>query len=159
MPDSRSNREGAQAVEFPNQVAGARLPVRVRRLLKVSAGVIPYLAWLAPFLDRFFMPKHDTVSPALLDMRKDLNYHFAALQASRVDISPAIEEQHLRLQKLEEQAIEINHSIENLSQDQLDLADQVRSVATWVRNAALAGLFLLTLMLILKTIQMFHGAH
>lgn len=147
-------------MEVPDRVARARLPGMLRRFFRVSSGIVPYLAWLAPILGRFYMSKQDSVSPALLDMRQDLNHHFAALQASRaVDISPAIEEQHRRLQKLEEQAVEINHSIENLSQDQLDLADQVRSVATWVRNAALAGLFLLVLMLVLKTVQMFHGTH
>jgi len=137
----------------------------LRRVIQFSSGIVPYLAWLVPLMDRMLLPKRDSVTPALLtlrndvrsDLRKDLNQHIAALQAAQLDISPAIEEQHRRLEKLEEHASELNHSLINLSEDQLDLADQVRSMASWVRNCAMAGLFLLTLMFVLKLVQAIHG--
>ena len=129
----------------------------LRRLLRFGGGVLPYLAWLSPFVDRMLMPKRDSISPAITELRNDLRNHMAALQAAQIDVTPAIEEQQRRLEKLEEQAAELNHTITNLSEDQLDLADQVRSMAGWVRNSAMAGLFLLTLMFILKLVQAIHG--
>jgi hypothetical protein len=141
----------------------------LRRILKIGGEYLPYLAWLVPLLDRMLPTKrnnHVAVAPPGLmtlstdlrnDIRTDLRQHFAALQTTQIDIVPAIEEQQRRLEKLEEHAAELNHSLTNLSEDQLDLADQVRAMAGWVRNSALAGLFLLTLMFILKLIQAIHG--
>ena len=136
-----------------------------RRLFQLGGGIVPYLAWLIPLMDRMLVQKHDAVTPALLDLshdlrsdlRHDIQQHMVALQAAQVDIFPAIEEQHRRLEKLEEHAAELNHSLTVLSDDQLDLADQIRSMAGWVRNSAMAGLFLLTLMFVLKLIQAIHG--
>jgi hypothetical protein len=136
-----------------------------RRLFQIGGGIVPYLAWLIPLMDRMLVQKRDAVTPALLDMshdlrsdlRHDLQQHMVALQAAQVDIFPAIEEQHRRLEKLEEHAAELNHSLTVLSDDQLDLADQIRSMAGWVRNSAMAGLFLLMLMFVLKLIQAIHG--
>ena len=149
---------------------GQRLVLKnpmLRRILKISGEYLPYLAWLVPLLDRMLPSKrnNNALAPGLLtlgadlrnDIRGDLKQHIIALQATQVDVSPAIEEQQRRLEKLEEHAAELNHSLTNLSEDQLDLADQVRSMAGWVRNATLAGLFLLTLMFILKLIQAIHG--
>lgn len=137
----------------------------LRRLFRLGGEVIPYLAWLVPLMDRMLAPKRNAVTPALLgfsddlrsDLRHDLQQHIVALREAQLDISPAMEEQQRRLEKLEEHAAELNHSLINLSEDQLDLADQVRSMAGWVRNCAMAGLFLLTLMFVLKLIQAIHG--
>jgi hypothetical protein len=136
----------------------------LRRLIRLGAGLVPYLGWLVPLMDRF-SPKRDALTPGLRafsndlrnDLRSDLREHMFALQAAQVDVTPAIEEQQRRLEKLEEHAAELNHSLTNLSEDQLDLADQVRSMAGWVRNSAIAGLFLLVLLFILKLIQAIHG--
>jgi small-conductance mechanosensitive channel len=128
--------------------------------------MLPYLAWMIPLVDRMVAPKRQALAPGLgtlssdlrNDLRNDLKQHMAALQAiQQVDITPAIQDQQRRLEKLEEHAAELNHSLNNLSEDQLDLADQVRALAGWVRNSAVAGLFLLTLMFILKLIQAIHG--
>lgn len=135
-----------------------------RRLLRIGGGILPYLAWLVPLIDRA-RPKRDAITPGLRafsidlrnDLRNDLRDHAAAVRASQVDVTPAIEEQQRRLEKLEEHAAELNHSLTNLSEDQLDLADQVRAMAGWVRNSAIAGLFLLTLLFILKLVQAIHG--
>lgn len=134
---------------------------RMRRLFRLGTGIIPYLAWLIPLMDRMFVAKRqapaENVLPAIQDLKNDINHHIAALRAAQVDVTPAIEEQQRRLERLEEQSAELNHSITNLCEDQMDLAEQIRNMSGWVRNAAIAGLFLLTLMLILKTVQMFHG--
>ncbi|MGC1781613.1 MAG: hypothetical protein WA708_03750 [Acidobacteriaceae bacterium] len=142
----------------------------LRRILKIGGEYLPYLAWLVPLLDRMLPTKRNNnvaiaAPPGLMtlsadlrnDIRTDLRQHFTAMQATQIDVTPAIEEQQRRLEKLEEHAAELNHSLTNLSEDQLDLADQVRAMAGWVRNSALAGLFLLTLMFILKLIQAIHG--
>ena len=137
----------------------------VRRAIRFGSGIVPYLAWLVPVLDRLLVSRRDTVTPALMtlrndvrsDLRKDLNHHITALQATQVDVSPAIEEQQRRLEKLEEFAGELNHSLINLAEDQLDLADQVRLMAGWVRNGAIGALLLLLLMFILKLVEAFHG--
>lgn len=137
----------------------------LRRILKIGGEYLPYLAWLVPLLDRMLPSKKNAIAPGLTtlssdlrnDIRKDLREHVMALQAAQVDVTPAIEEQQRRLEKLEEHAAELNHSLTNLSEDQLDLADQVRAMASWVRNSAIAGLFLLSLMFILKLIQAIHG--
>lgn len=137
----------------------------LRRILKIGGEYLPYLAWLVPLLDRMLPSKKSaSVAPGLMtlsadlrnDIRKDLREHVMALQAAQVDVTPAIEEQQRRLEKLEEHTAELNHSLTNLSEDQLDLADQVRAMASWVRNSAIAGLFLLSLMFILKLIQAIH---
>ncbi len=149
-----------------------RWPVKenpaLQRFMRVSGGLFPYLSWLIPLVDRF-MPRRDALTPGLRafsddlrndlrnDLRSDLRLHLAAVQAAQADVSPAIEEQQRRLQKLEEHASELNHSLTNLSEDQLDLADQVRAMAGWVRNTAVAGLFLLALLFILKLVQAVHG--
>ena len=137
----------------------------LRRVLRICGDMLPYLAWMIPLADRMMAPKEEAAAPGLLtlstdirtDLRTDLKQHFAALQAAQVDVTPAIEEQQRRLDKLEEHAAELNHSLTNLSEDQLDLADQVRVMAGWVRNSAVAALFLLTLMFILKLVQAIHG--
>jgi predicted nuclease with TOPRIM domain len=127
--------------------------------------MLPYLAWMIPLVDRMVTPKRQAIAPGLQtlstdirsDLRNELQEHFAAIKAAQVDVTPAIEEQQRRLEKLEEHATELNHSLTNLSEDQLDLADQVRAMAGWVRNSAVAGLFLLTLMFVLKLVQAIHG--
>ncbi|MHB8304238.1 MAG: hypothetical protein ACYDC6_15725 [Acidobacteriaceae bacterium] len=137
----------------------------LRRILQIGSGLMPYLAWLVPLVDRLVLPKRDAVTPALLtlrtdvrsDLRKDMRSHIAALQAAQIDITPAIEEQQRRLEKLEEHTAEMTHTLTVLSDDQLDLAEQVRAMASWVRNCAMAGLFLLTLLFILKLVQAIHG--
>lgn len=137
----------------------------LRRFFRICRDMLPYLAWMIPLVDRMVAPKHEALAPGLgtlstdlrNDLRSDLKQHLAALQAiQQVDVTPAIQEQQRRLEKLEEHAAELNHSLTNLSEDQLDLADQVRALAGWVRNSAVAGLFLLTLMFILKLIQAIH---
>ncbi len=135
----------------------------LRRALKVGAGLLPYVGWLVPLIDRL-APKRDALGPSMRslsselrnDLRNELRSHMAALKDAQVDVTPAIEEQKKRLEKLEEHASELNHSLTNLSEDQLDLADQVRTMAGWVRNATMAGLFLLTLLFVLKLVQAFH---
>ncbi|MHB1743794.1 MAG: hypothetical protein ACYCRE_03370 [Acidobacteriaceae bacterium] len=137
----------------------------VRRILRICGDMLPYLAWMIPLVDRMVTPKRQAVAPGLLtlsadlrnDLRGELKQHLAAIQAAQVDVTPAIEEQQRRLEKLEEHASELNHSLTNLSEDQLDLADQVRAMAGWVRNSAVAALFLLTLMFVLKLVQAIHG--
>jgi hypothetical protein len=137
----------------------------VRRVLSIGSGVAPYLAWLLPLMDRLFTPKRDVVTPALMtlrtdvrsDLRKDLKQHVAMIQAAQIDITPAIEEQQRRLEKLEEHTAELNHTLTVLSDEQLDLADQVKAMAGWVRNGAMGGLFLLTLLFILKLVQAIHA--
>ncbi len=136
----------------------------LRRLMRLGGGFLPYLAWLVPVVDRM-LPRRDALTPGLKnfsadlrnDLRSDLRLHLAAVQAAQVDVSPAIEEQQRRLDKLEEHAAELNHSLTNLSEDQLDLADQVRAMAGWVRNASIAGLTLLALFFVLKLVQAIHG--
>lgn len=137
----------------------------VRRVLSIGSGVAPYIAWLLPLMDRLFTPKRDVVTPALMtlrtdvrsDLRKDLKQHVAMIQAAQIDITPAIEEQQRRLEKLEEHTAELNHTLTVLSDEQLDLADQVKAMAGWVRNGAMGGLFLLTLLFILKLVQAIHA--
>ena len=137
----------------------------VRRVLSIGSGVAPYLAWLLPLIDRLFTPKRDVVTPALMtlrtdvrsDLRKDLKQHVAMIQAAQIDITPAIEEQQRRLEKLEEHTAELNHTLTVLSDEQLDLADQVKAMAGWVRNCAMGALFLLTLLFILKLVQAIHA--
>lgn len=138
----------------------------VRRILRICGDMLPYLAWMIPLVDRMVTPKRQAVvAPGLLtlsddlrnDLRSELKQHLVAIQAAQVDVTPAIEEQQRRLEKLEEHASELNHSLTNLSEDQLDLADQVRAMAGWVRNSAVAALFLLTLMFVLKLVQAIHG--
>lgn len=139
----------------------------LRRLIRAGNGVLPYLVWLVPLVDRV-LPRKDGLQPGLKkldnlsdelrnDLRADLEHHMAAIKAAQVDMTPAIEEQTKRLEKLEEHAAELNHSLTNLSEDQLDLADQVRTMAGWVRNASIAGLALLALLFILKLVQAIHG--
>jgi hypothetical protein len=139
----------------------------LRRLMRAGNGVLPYLVWLVPLVDRV-LPRKQGLHPGLKnlgnlsedlrnDLRADLERHMAAIQAAQVDVTPALEEQTKRLEKLEEHAAELNHSLTNLSEDQLDLADQVRTMAGWVRNASIAGLFLLALLFILKLVQAIHG--
>jgi septal ring factor EnvC (AmiA/AmiB activator) len=139
----------------------------LRRFLRVAGGILPYLSWLVPVVDRL-VPRRDALTPGLRafsddlrndlrnDLRSDLRTHLAAVQAAQTDLAPAIAEQQVRLQKLEEHAAELNHSLTNLSEDQLDLADQVRAMASWVRNASIAALFLLVLLFVLKLVQTVH---
>ncbi len=137
----------------------------LRRFFRICGDMLPYLAWMIPLVDRVMAPKREAVAPGLRtlsadirsDLRNDLKQHFAAMEAKQVDVTPAIQEQQRRLEKLEEHASELNHSLTNLSEDQLDLADQVRAMAGWVRNSAVAALFLLTLMFALKLFQAIHG--
>lgn len=63
----------------------------------------------------------------------------------------------LQNEKLEQQNAEMSEAIDSLSRDQEEMAEQVRAMAGWVRNAAMAGLFLLLLFLILKGVQILHG--
>ncbi|MGB8481651.1 MAG: hypothetical protein WCE63_22840 [Acidobacteriaceae bacterium] len=128
--------------------------------------MLPYLAWMIPLVDRVVAPKREAaVAPGLMtlsadlrnDLRAELKQHLSAIKDAQTDLTPAIEEQQRRLEKLEEHASELNHSLTNLSEDQLDLADQVRAMAGWVRNSAVAALFLLTLMFVLKLVQAIHG--
>ncbi len=135
----------------------------VRRAMRVGGLVVPHLVWLVPLIDRI-APRRDSVGPSLRalstdlrnDLRNEINHHMAAIKDAQVDMSPAIEGQRERLEKLEEHASELNHSLTNLSEDQLDLADQVRAMAGWVRNSAVAGLGLLALLFVLKLVQAFH---
>jgi septal ring factor EnvC (AmiA/AmiB activator) len=135
----------------------------MRRVMRVGGLVLPHLVWLVPLIDRF-APRRDSVGPSLRalstdlrnDLRNELNHHMAEIKAAQAEANPAIEEQQQRLDKLEEHASELNHSLTNLSEDQLDLADQVRAMAGWVRNSAIAGLGLLVLFFILKVVQTFH---
>lgn len=127
------------------------------RLYRLGGEIVPYLAFLTPLVDRLFKEKPEPVLPALQDLKTDIDHHVASLRASQVDVTPAIEEQQRRLDRLEEQAADLTNSITTLCEDHMDLAEQVRTMSVWVRNAAIAGLFLLTLMLILKSVQMFHG--
>lgn len=152
-----------------NELVEKRRPVNknpmVRRFLRICGDMLPYLAWMIPLVDRMVTPKREAIAPGLQtlsmnirsDLRNELQEHFAAIKAAQVDVTPAIEEQQRRLEKLEEHASELNHSLTNLSEDQLDLADQVRAMAGWVRNSAVAALFLLTLMFVLKLVQAIHG--
>jgi septal ring factor EnvC (AmiA/AmiB activator) len=127
--------------------------------------MLPYLAWMIPLVDRVVAPKREAAAPGLMtlsadlrnDLRAELKQHLTAIRDAQTDVTPAIEEQQRRLEKLEEHATELNHSLTNLSEDQLDLADQVRAMAGWVRNSAVAALFLLTLMFVLKLVQAVHG--
>ena len=138
----------------------------VRRILRICGDMLPYLAWMIPLVDRVVAPKREAaVDPRLMtlsadlrnDLRAELKQHLLAIKDAQTDVTPAIEEQQRRLEKLEEHASELNHSLTNLSEDQLDLADQVRAMAGWVRNSAVAALFLLTLMFVLKLVQAIHG--
>ena len=138
----------------------------VRRILRICGDMLPYLAWMIPLVDRVVAPKREAaVAPGLMtlsadlrnDLRAELKQHLTAIKDAQTDVTPAIEEQQRRLEKLEEHATELNHSLTNLSEDQLDLADQVRAMAGWVRNSAIAALFLLTLMFVLKLVQAIHG--
>ena len=130
--------------------------------LKIGGGILPYLAWLVPMLKRksekttALAPLQDFSIQLRNDLRDDLRAHLMAVREAQIDVSPAIEEQQSRLLKLEDHATELNHSLTNLSEDQLDLADQVRAMAGWVRNSAIAGLFLLTLLFVLKLVQAIH---
>lgn len=157
-------------MEYPQEFSDDRwLMVKnpmLRRAVRIGSGIAPYLAWLVPLLGRVFAAKQDdVVTPALLtlrtdvrsDLRKDLRQHVAMIQAAQIDVTPAIEEQQRRLEKLEEHTAELNHTLTVLSDEQLDLADQVKAMAGWVRNCAMAGLFLLTLMFILKLVQAIHS--
>jgi|GEM_PF-4668160 len=144
-----------------------RQPMRespmVRKSLRLGRVLAPHLLWVVPLIDRL-IPRRDTVGPSLRalstdlrnDLREELSNHMAAIKAAQVDMSPAIEEQQGRLDKLEEHASELNHSLTNLSEDQLDLADQVRAMAGWVRNSAIAGLGLLALLFALKLFEAIH---
>lgn len=132
------------------------------QMLKIGGGILPYLAWLVPMMKR---KQEKTTALAPLqnfsielrnDLREDLRAHLMAVREAQLDVTPAIEEQQVRLKKLEEHATELNHSLTNLSEDQLDLADQVRAMAGWVRNSAIAGLFLLALLFVLKLVQAIH---
>ncbi len=135
----------------------------LRRVIGVGKVVLPHLVWLVPLIDRV-APRRDTLGASLRalssdlrnDLQNQLTNHIADIKAAQVDVSPAIEEQQERLGKLEEHATELNHSLTNLSEDQLDLADQVRSMAGWVRNSAVAGLSLLALLFVLKLVQALH---
>ncbi len=133
------------------------------RVLKIGGGILPYLAWLIPLMNRksqkstALVPLQNFSIELRRDLRDDLRAHLMAVREAQIDVSPAIEGQQHRLQKLEEHAAELNHVLTNLSEDQLDLADQVRTMAGWVRNSAIAGLFLLALMFILKLAQAIHG--
>ena len=139
----------------------------VRRILRICGDMLPYLAWMIPLVDRVVAPKREAaaVPPGLMtlsadlraDLHSELKQHLLAIKDAQTDVTPAIEEQQRRLEKLEEHATELNHSLTNLSEDQLDLADQVRAMAGWVRNSAIAALFLLTLMFVLKLFQAIHG--
>ncbi len=152
-----------------NELVDRRWPVdknpMVRRFFRICGDMLPYLAWMIPLVDRLVAPRRAAIAPGLQtlsmdirsDLRTELQEHFAAIKAAQVDVTPAIEEQQRRLEKLEEHASELNHSLTNLSEDQLDLADQVRAMAGWVRNSAVAALFLLTLMFVLKLVQAIHG--
>lgn len=157
---------GQRNDRFDDRPTVAKDPM-VRRLLRICGDMLPYLAWMIPLVDRMMAPKTQpqlaipglkTLSSDIRgDLREDLKQHLAAMQAAQVDVTPAMEEQKRRLEKLEEHAAELNHSLVNLSEDQLDLADQVRAMAGWVRNCAIAALFLLTLLFILKLVQAVHG--
>ena len=134
----------------------------LRQILKIGGGILPHLAWLVPMMRRksqkinALAPLQDFSIELRNDLRNDLRAHLMAVREAQIDVSPAIEEQQQRLRKLEEHATELNHSLTNLSEDQLDLADQVRAMAGWVRNSALAGLSLLALLFILKLVQAIH---
>ena len=156
---------GQRNDSFDDRLPVAKNPM-LRRFLRICGDMLPYLAWMIPLVDRMMVPKRDELAvPGLKslssdirsDLREDLKQHLAAMQAAQVDVTPAMEEQQRRLEKLEEHAAELNHSLVNLSEDQLDLADQVRAMAGWVRNCAMAALFLLTLLFILKLVQAIHG--
>lgn len=133
------------------------------QVLKIGGGILPYLAWLVPMMKRkseqstALMPLQDFSIQLRNDLREDLRAHLMAVREAQLDVSPAIEEQQTRLKKLEDHATELNHSLTNLSEDQLDLADQVRAMAGWVRNSAIAGLLLLALLFVLKLAQAIHG--
>ena len=150
--------------QFDDRPTVAKDPM-LRRLLRICGDMLPYLAWVIPLVDRMMVPKHELAVPGLQslssdirsDLREDMQQHLAAMKSAQVDVTPAIEEQRRRLEKLEEHAAELNHSLVNLSEDQLDLADQVRAMAGWVRNCAIAALFLLALLFVLKLVQAIHG--
>lgn len=168
------SRETVESREAPEQRQVAKRggwPVRenpmLRKIMRLSGGILPYLAWLVPLVDRL-VPRRDPVTAGLQafgddlrnELRSDMKQHLAAIQtvqASQVNLTPALEEQQRRLERLEEHAAELNHSLTNLSEDQLDLADQVRAMAGWVRNASIAALFLLVLLFVLKLVQAIHG--
>src|SRR6185437_14162343 len=109
----------------------------LRRLIRVGGGVVPYVALLIPIVDRVF-PKRSPEMASLkyfgadfrTELQNDLRAHMEAIKAAQmaqVNLGPAVEEQTKRLEKLEDHAAELNHSLTNLSEDQLDLADQVRT--------------------------------
>lgn len=137
---------------------GARQQFMMRKLLRIGSSILPYLAWVAPFVERAFWPKQDGLSANAVN---DLKHHMNILYSSRQqedlsDLAPVLEEQQHRLDRLEQQVTEMNSAIESLSRDQLDVADQVRALAGWVRNSAMAALFLLVLLLLLKGVQILH---
>ena len=130
----------------------------LRKIIKIGTSILPYLAWVAPFVERAFWPRPEGLpTSAIQDLKQHMNVLYSARQQDDVsDLAPMLEDQQRRLDRLEQQAEEMNSAIESLSRDQLEVADQVRALAGWVRNSAMAGLFLLVLLLLLKGVQILH---
>jgi len=110
-------------------------------------------------MERAIWPRPEGVSTNAIH---ELKHHIDVLHASTQehgDVASALEEQQRRLDRLERQSAEMSTAIETLSRDQADVADEVRSMGGWVRNTAMAGLFLVLLFLLLKGVQLMHGMH
>jgi hypothetical protein len=123
--------------------------IMLRRFLEYGSKSLPYIACLTPLMERVFWPRKDEVVPSILELKA----HMDTLHVSLGNVTAAIEEEQQRQDRLEHQCQEMKKSIDDLAHEQANLVEQVHVMAGWIRNAALAGLVLLTLFLVLKSVQ------
>jgi len=128
----------------------------MRKILRFSGRMLPYVGWLAPMVGQVLDGKMQGIPVAIRDMKQ----HLQTLRSSQQEVGPALAEQMLRLNLLEQKCGAIQHAVEDLQHEQAEAARQMRRLTAWVQGAVLAGVSGLVILLYLVERQVRHcGLH
>ena len=128
----------------------------MRKILRFSGRMLPYVGWLAPMVGQALDGKMQGIPVAIRDMKQ----HLQTLRSSQQEVGPALAEQMLRLNLLEQKCGAIQHAVEDLQHEQAEAARQMRRLTAWVQGAVLAGVSGLVILLYLVERQVRHcGLH
>ena len=128
----------------------------MRKILRFSGRVLPYVGWLAPMVGQALDGKMQGLPVAI----RDLKQHLHNLHTTQQEVAPALAVQMQRLDLLEKKCGTIQHAVEDLQHEQMELTRQVHRLTLWVQGAVLAGVTGLLALLYLGERQVRHcGLH
>lgn len=113
------------------------------KTLSQFKGLLPYASRLMPLLELAGRAAQATSPAASNELRQGL----VELQTSQSDLQLAVRDQTKQLRRFEDQVTRLTDSAEKIARDQSELAENVRSIRSLVRGAAIfLGLLLIALL-------------